>query len=64
LQYSGGTFNCSITINGITRSVSATSTGVFTSSSFSLNPGTYSFSITSSPGIAPSGYGASIQYTQ
>jgi hypothetical protein len=63
-QYSGGTFTFSLTINGITRSVSATSTGSFESAPMTISQGTYSFNVVTTTGFSPSGSGTFVRVTQ
>ena len=64
--YSGGTFSCTINIDGNVRSVSFSGTqpSSRTSSFFTLPPGIYNYSITSTVGNSPFTWGWSIAFTQ
>jgi hypothetical protein len=63
-QYSGGTFDFSLIINGTRLRVTATSVGTFESSPLTLIQGNYSFSVSTSSGFSPSNFSTFVRITQ
>jgi len=60
----GGTCNTSITINGTTRSIYRPIPGTSDSTSFTLSPGTYSYSVTVTSNGGGFAIAGGIVYTQ